>query len=86
MANMNKQINMLFIKLNRQCKENESYMLNKSTRFSKEFGNTYNRYRLTKWVQFAERNKKGDMKIKNYPTNYDFDKAVDLIKWMVDNV
>jgi len=79
--NIDKKIKMLLLKLGKQ---GHDVSLIKDIRYSKEFGNLYNRYKLTFWHKEIKVNKRtGVEKLVSVPDTHDFKKAAELLQYMV---
>jgi hypothetical protein len=78
--NVDRNIKLLLLKLNKQGKETSLIKIHK---YNKEFDSVGTYYKLTFWKKIMVRNRKGELVEKNVPDTHEFTKGIDLLKYMV---
>ncbi|MCM3131886.1 hypothetical protein M3629_03770 [Paenibacillus polysaccharolyticus] len=79
--NVNRNLKLLLLKLGMQ---GHDVSLIQEQRYSKEYRSVYSRYKLTFWKEGTKINKKtGEEKEVRIPDTYEFNSAIDLLKYMV---
>nr|WP_150959345.1 hypothetical protein [Aneurinibacillus sp. XH2] len=79
--NLERNLKLLLLKLGKQ---GHDVTLTKEQRYSRQYDSLYTRYKLTFWIKGKKKNKKtGEMKECNIPDTFEFNSAVDLLKYMV---
>jgi hypothetical protein len=78
--NIDRNIKLLLLKLNKQGKETSLIKVHK---YSAQFDCVTTHYKLTFWKKVRRRNRQGEIIEKNVPDTHEFSKGVELLKFMV---
>lgn len=78
--NIDRNIKLLLLKLNKQGKETSLIKVHK---YSEYFDSISTHYKLTFWKRVRKRNRQGEIVEKNVPDTHEFNKGVELLKFMV---
>ncbi len=79
--NVSKNIKLLLLKLGQK---GHDVSLIQEQRYSQKFKGVYSRYKLTFWIEGRKKDRRtGQEKICKVPDTYEFNSAIELLKFMV---